>query len=199
MAESGALHNSGHRSHPAAAKSRTGLKATPGLHCKPSCPASTFVSDKGRRHDYPTGKGLGEGYHSRPRGGVGRSQCSMPVQEIWLDQEDAQLLQEGEEVTLMDWGNAIVKVQAWPSCKQTVVCWLCMHLRSRGVRQHTSKLKFARQPAASAAPVDLGNFTSPIALQDTYMVAPSIWSARCVVPASTPHALQTPWNCSRLM
>ena len=29
-------------------------------------------------------------------------------QEVWLDQEDVQLLKEGEEVTLMDWGNAIV-------------------------------------------------------------------------------------------
>ena len=34
------------------------------------------------------------------------------MQEIWLDQDDAQLLQEGEEVTLMDWGNAIVQVPA---------------------------------------------------------------------------------------
>ena len=30
------------------------------------------------------------------------------VQEVWLDQEDVQLLKEGEEVTLMDWGNAFV-------------------------------------------------------------------------------------------
>ena len=34
------------------------------------------------------------------------------VQDVWLEQEDAQLLHDGEEVTLMDWGNAIVeKVQ----------------------------------------------------------------------------------------
>jgi len=32
------------------------------------------------------------------------------VQEIWLEQEDAQAISEGEEVTLMDWGNAIVQV-----------------------------------------------------------------------------------------
>ena len=31
------------------------------------------------------------------------------LQEVWLDQEDVQLLKEGEEVTLMDWGNAIVQ------------------------------------------------------------------------------------------
>lgn len=30
------------------------------------------------------------------------------LQEVWLDQEDVLLLKEGEEVTLMDWGNAIV-------------------------------------------------------------------------------------------
>lgn len=31
------------------------------------------------------------------------------MQDIWLDQEDVQLLKEGEEVTIMDWGNAIVE------------------------------------------------------------------------------------------
>lgn len=31
------------------------------------------------------------------------------LQVVWLDQEDVQLLKEGEEVTLMDWGNAIVQ------------------------------------------------------------------------------------------
>lgn len=31
------------------------------------------------------------------------------TQDIWLDQEDAVLLAEGEEVTLMDWGNAVVE------------------------------------------------------------------------------------------
>lgn len=31
------------------------------------------------------------------------------VQDIWLDQEDVQLLKDGEEVTLMDWGNAFVE------------------------------------------------------------------------------------------
>ena len=32
-------------------------------------------------------------------------------QEVWLEQEDAQAISEGEEVTLMDWGNAIVQVR----------------------------------------------------------------------------------------
>ena len=39
-------------------------------------------------------------------------QLSCQVQDVWLEQEDAQLLHDGEEVTLMDWGNAIIeKVQ----------------------------------------------------------------------------------------
>jgi glutamyl-tRNA synthetase len=29
---------------------------------------------------------------------------------VWLDQADSQVVSEGEEVTLMDWGNAIIKV-----------------------------------------------------------------------------------------
>jgi glutamyl-tRNA synthetase len=33
---------------------------------------------------------------------------------VWLDQADAAAVAEGEEVTLMDWGNAIIKVR---------VCW----------------------------------------------------------------------------
>lgn len=33
------------------------------------------------------------------------------LQDVWLDQEDAQVLKEGEEVTLMDWGNAVVQVR----------------------------------------------------------------------------------------
>ena len=31
------------------------------------------------------------------------------LQEIWLDQADAAAVSEGEEVTLMDWGNAIIR------------------------------------------------------------------------------------------
>ncbi|EIE22615.1 glutamyl-tRNA synthetase, putative [Coccomyxa subellipsoidea C-169] len=31
------------------------------------------------------------------------------TKEVWLEQEDAQAISEGEEVTLMDWGNAIVQ------------------------------------------------------------------------------------------
>jgi glutamyl-tRNA synthetase len=33
------------------------------------------------------------------------------LNKIWLDQADAQEIKEGEEVTLMDWGNMIVKVK----------------------------------------------------------------------------------------
>ena len=30
---------------------------------------------------------------------------------LWLDQADAQVVSEGEEVTLMDWGNAFIRVR----------------------------------------------------------------------------------------
>ncbi len=33
------------------------------------------------------------------------------MQVLWLDQADAQVVAEGEEVTLMDWGNAIIRVR----------------------------------------------------------------------------------------
>lgn len=33
--------------------------------------------------------------------------------DIWLDQADAQAIKEGEEVTLMDWGNCIIQVCVW--------------------------------------------------------------------------------------
>ena len=33
------------------------------------------------------------------------------MQALWLDQADAQAVAEGEEVTLMDWGNAIIRVR----------------------------------------------------------------------------------------
>ena len=36
-------------------------------------------------------------------------------QVLWLDQADAQAVADGEEVTLMDWGNAIIRVRA---CQQ---------------------------------------------------------------------------------
>ena len=40
------------------------------------------------------------------------------MQEILLETQDAELLREGEEVTLMDWGNAIIKVRGltWSAC-----------------------------------------------------------------------------------
>lgn len=31
--------------------------------------------------------------------------------QLWIDQADARELHDGEEITLMDWGNAIVKVR----------------------------------------------------------------------------------------
>lgn len=31
--------------------------------------------------------------------------------EIWIDFADAQVISEGEEITLMDWGNCIIKVK----------------------------------------------------------------------------------------
>ncbi|KAL3146233.1 hypothetical protein ABBQ32_002935 [Trebouxia sp. C0010 RCD-2024] len=40
--------------------------------------------------------------------GAGRK-ATTKTKEVWLDQEDVQLLKEGEEVTLMDWGNAVVQ------------------------------------------------------------------------------------------
>lgn len=32
------------------------------------------------------------------------------MQDVWLEQADAALLTENEEVTLMDWGNAVIRV-----------------------------------------------------------------------------------------
>ncbi|DBA68340.1 TPA: hypothetical protein ACH3X2_013650 [Trebouxia sp. C0005] len=40
--------------------------------------------------------------------GAGKK-ATTKTKEVWLDAEDVQLLSEGEEVTLMDWGNAIVQ------------------------------------------------------------------------------------------
>ena len=36
--------------------------------------------------------------------------ASPAVLQVWLDQADGQVLTEGEEVTLMDWGNAFIRV-----------------------------------------------------------------------------------------
>ena len=33
------------------------------------------------------------------------------LQDVWLEQADAAMLAENEEFTLMDWGNAIVRVR----------------------------------------------------------------------------------------
>jgi glutamyl-tRNA synthetase len=38
------------------------------------------------------------------------SKTLLKLDRVWLDQADGQEVKEGEEVTLMDWGNAIIKV-----------------------------------------------------------------------------------------
>ncbi len=61
---------------------------------------------------------------------------SAPLQVVWLEQEDARLISQGEEVTLMDWGNAIVEV-----CPRTVVLLkTSVHLRE-AVLHHTHAVK----------------------------------------------------------
>ncbi len=34
------------------------------------------------------------------------------AQDVWLEQADAAALAEGEEVTLMDWGNAVIRARS---------------------------------------------------------------------------------------
>lgn len=51
-------------------------------------------------------------------------------QDVWLEQADAALLTENEEVTLMDWGNAVIRVlpahaakgSVWEVIRGTVGC-----------------------------------------------------------------------------
>jgi hypothetical protein len=38
------------------------------------------------------------------------SKTLLKLDRVWLDQADGQEVKEGEEVALMDWGNAIIKV-----------------------------------------------------------------------------------------
>ena len=38
------------------------------------------------------------------------------LQDVLLEQADAAAISEGEEVTLMDWGNAIIKVNVRSLC-----------------------------------------------------------------------------------
>ena len=42
--------------------------------------------------------------------------ASVPLQIVWLEQEDAKVIRQGEEVTLMDWGNAILDVRPLHPC-----------------------------------------------------------------------------------
>lgn len=52
------------------------------------------------------------------------------MQLIWLDQEDAALLHEGEEVTLMEWGNAIIRVHFHVAFRAFLDIQKSMHLFS---------------------------------------------------------------------
>jgi hypothetical protein len=46
--------------------------------------------------------------------------------QVWLEQADAHVVSEGEEVTLMDWGNAIIKVRWFVRlCLTLRVCCRC--------------------------------------------------------------------------
>ena len=49
------------------------------------------------------------------------------LQEVWLDEEDVQLVKEGEEVTLMDWGNAIVQTISRSPDGKTITGQTAMH------------------------------------------------------------------------
>lgn len=49
------------------------------------------------------------------------------LQEVWLDQEDVGLVKEGEEVTLMDWGNAIVQTISRSPDGKTITGSPAMH------------------------------------------------------------------------
>ncbi len=64
--------------------------------------------------------------------------CAPPfiTQSILLDQADAQVVKEGEEVTLMDWGNCFLKVCACVCVCCVCVCLYCMcvYVLLKGVR-----------------------------------------------------------------
>ena len=64
-----------------------------------------------------------------------QAQLKLPhtcVQDIWLEQEDAQAIAEGEEVTLMDWGNAIVQARR-ASCTKPGWAVLCLAAHDTGI------------------------------------------------------------------
>ena len=57
----------------------------------------------------------------RDQHGVSAQSVCALLQALWLDQADAQAVAEGEEVTLMDWGNTIIRVRmlAAAPCRAT--------------------------------------------------------------------------------
>lgn len=54
------------------------------------------------------------------------------LQVVWLEQEDARLISPGEEVTLMDWGNAVVEVSPSLLCCAALRCGSLLHRPSLG-------------------------------------------------------------------
>lgn len=63
---------------------------------------------------------------------TGDAVLSHPVLQVWLDQADGQVLSEGEEVTLMDWGNAFIRVSS-----------ALQYLGTSGVTRHRNRLSIA--------------------------------------------------------
>lgn len=51
------------------------------------------------------------------------NKSQMRLNRVWLDQADALEVKENEEVTLMDWGNCIIRVRAgWGPLNQGISC-----------------------------------------------------------------------------
>ncbi|KAG2484195.1 hypothetical protein HYH03_017007 [Edaphochlamys debaryana] len=78
--------------------------------------------------------------------------------QLWLDQADAASLAEGEEVTLMDWGNAVVKTITRDAAG--AVTALSGHLNLAGdVKKTRLKLTWlAHAPACELLPLSLVDF-----------------------------------------
>uniref|UniRef100_A0A7S0WYI8 glutamate--tRNA ligase n=1 Tax=Chlamydomonas leiostraca TaxID=1034604 RepID=A0A7S0WYI8_9CHLO len=78
----------------------------------PVCPRHTAVEDKGRVTLTLTNGPQQPEYVVVPRHkkhAPAGTKAVLRTSSLWLDQADAKELSEGEEVTLMDWGNAIIK------------------------------------------------------------------------------------------
>ncbi|KAK9821493.1 hypothetical protein WJX74_002572 [Apatococcus lobatus] len=78
----------------------------------PVCPRHTAISDSQRVKLHLTNGPQSPEVISVPKNkkhppaGI---KATTKTQDVWLEQADAAAIKEGEEVTLMDWGNAIVK------------------------------------------------------------------------------------------